>query len=309
MANWNTGPGFYPPPQQPQGDPYAAPIPNYGTQTNYNPYAGQWNAPQPGYVPPPGYAQPPGYNPQPTYNQNETGMYTAGSNFEDAKMHFTDTSVRHGFIRKVYSILMLQLLMTFGFVALCVAPTGTDEFLKRNPFVFFLAIVVMLGTMISMACCESVRRKSPTNIIVLGIFTAAESVLIGYTSINVDSGMVMTAVGITAAICLALTLFAFQTKYDFTGLGVYLFVAAIVLMIFGFVLMFTGYNKTAHLFYGAFGALLFSFYLIYDTQLMMGGGHKFSISPEEYIFAALNLYMDIIQIFLFILQILRAADD
>lgn len=51
------------------------------------------------------------------------------------------------------------------------------------------------------------------------------------------------------------------------------------------------------------GALLFSVYLIYDTQLMMGGDHKFSISPEEYVFAALNIYLDIIMIFLYILRL------
>jgi len=41
---------------------------------------------------------------------------------------------------------------------------------------------------------------------------------------------------------------------------------------------------------------------------MMGGKHKYSISPEEYVFAALNLYLDIIQIFLYILQILGQRD-
>lgn len=42
---------------------------------------------------------------------------------------------------------------------------------------------------------------------------------------------------------------------------------------------------------------------------MMGGNHKFSISPEEYIFAALNLYMDIVNIFIYILTIISAARD
>ena len=55
--------------------------------------------------------------------------------------------------------------------------------------------------------------------------------------------------------------------------------------------------------YGAAGALLFSFYIIYDTQIMMGGKHKYAISPEEYIFAALNLYLDVINLFLYILMI------
>ena len=43
------------------------------------------------------------------------------------------------------------------------------------------------------------------------------------------------------------------------------------------------------------------------SQMMMGGNHKFSISPEEYIFAAIAIYLDIINIFLYILRIVGAA--
>lgn len=41
-----------------------------------------------------------------------------------------------------------------------------------------------------------------------------------------------------------------------------------------------------------------------DTQLMLGGKHKYTISAEEYIFAALNLYLDIVTLFLMILQLI-----
>lgn len=114
------------------------------------------------------------------------------------------------------------------------------------------------------------------------------------------------AVGITAVICFSLTLFAFQTKFDFTGCGTYLFIALICLVLFGFLLSFKlvegdGPQKV----YAGLGALLFSFYLVYDTQLMIGGDHKYSISPEEYIFAALNLYLDIINLFIYILRLMR----
>jgi len=63
-------------------------------------------------------------------------------------------------------------------------------------------------------------------------------------------------------------------------------------------------GKVIGLVYASLGALLFSVYLVYDTQLMLGGNHKYSISPEEYIFAALNLYLDIINIFMYILTII-----
>ena len=50
-------------------------------------------------------------------------------------------------------------------------------------------------------------------------------------------------------------------------------------------------------------------YIVFDTQMMLGGKHKYSLSPEEYIFAALNLYLDVVNLFLFILTIVGAARD
>lgn len=91
-------------------------------------------------------------------------------------------------------------------------------------------------------------------------------------------------------------------------MGGVLFVAVIVLMIFGIVAIFVP-GKTITLIYASVGALIFSFYLIYDTQMMMGGKHKYSISPEEYIFAALNLYLDIIQILMYVLMIIGVTRD
>ena len=114
---------------------------------------------------------------------------------------------------------------------------------------------------------------------------------------------VLIAAGICAAVCLALTIFAFQTKWDFTGLGGILLASLVILMMFGFMAVVYG-GEILHLVYSALGALVFSFYLVYDTQMMIGGNHKFSISPEEYIFAALSIYMDVIQLFLRILIIL-----
>ena len=113
---------------------------------------------------------------------------------------------------------------------------------------------------------------------------------------------VMIAVGICAAICLALTIFSFQTKWDFTLYGGILFVGVIVLFIFGFLAICIP-SEALYIFYSSLGALLFSFYLVYDTQLMLGGKHKYSISPEEHIFAALNLYLDIANIFVRVLAV------
>jgi len=47
------------------------------------------------------------------------------------------------------------------------------------------------------------------------------------------------------------------------------------------------------------GAVVFSLFIIYDTHMIMR-----RLSPEEYIFAAINLYLDIINLFLHILKML-----
>merc|ERR1712008_628597 len=51
-------------------------------------------------------------------------------------------------------------------------------------------------------------------------------------------------------------------------------------------------------------AILFSFYIVYDTQLIMGGKHsKGQFGVDDYVFAALNLYLDVINLFIELLQI------
>ena len=55
---------------------------------------------------------------------------------------------------------------------------------------------------------------------------------------------------------------------------------------------------------------LFAFYIVFDTQMMLGswGGHKVEFSIDDYAFAALNLYLDIINFFLYILEIVGTRE-
>lgn len=90
-------------------------------------------------------------------------------------------------------------------------------------------------------------------------------------------------------------------------MGGILFAGIIILFILAiFAVIFQ--DRTLTLIYASLGAFLFCVYLVYDIQLMMGGKHKYSISPEEYIFAALNIYLDIINIFIYILMIIGSRN-
>ena len=47
--------------------------------------------------------------------------------------------------------------------------------------------------------------------------------------------------------------------------------------------------------------------IVNDTQLMIGGSHKYALSPEDFKFAAINLYIVNIRLFMYILSIIGAS--
>ena len=122
-----------------------------------------------------------------------------------------------------------------------------------------------------------------------------------------QSKEVLIADGICTVVCLSITLFSLQTKWDFTVCGGFIFVSFVVLLMFA-IMAICMPSYVMNLLYASLGALVFSLYLVFDTQLMLGGSHKYSISPEEYIFAALNLYLDIVNIFIYILAIVGGSN-
>ena len=84
----------------------------------------------------------------------------------------------------------------------------------------------------------------------------------------------------------------------------YLFGALWVLILFGFMAMFFPHSSGLELGYGIVGALIFSGYILVDTQLIIRHYHV-----EEEIAAAISLYLDIINLFLMILRILNSQQN
>lgn len=201
---------------------------------------------------------------------------------------------------------MVQLTITLGFIGLLCFEPNTKRFVHQTPSLLYVAVGIMVVALLILLCCGEVRRKAPMNYITLFLFTIAEGFLLGVAASKYAQDAVLIAVGITAVVCLALTLFAFQTKYDFTMMGGLLLVAVIILIVFGIMTIFMR-DKILHLVYASLAALVFSAFLVYDTQIIMGGKHKYSISPEEYVFAALNLYLDVVNIFTYIMIIVGYA--
>ncbi|PNI46272.1 GRINA isoform 8, partial [Pan troglodytes] len=133
------------------------------------------------------------------------------------------------------------------------------------------------------------------------VLTASLSYMVGMIASFYNTEAVIMAVGITTAVCFTVVIFSMQTRYDFTSCMGVLLVSMVVLFIFAILCIFIR-NRILEIVYASLGALLFTCFLAVDTQLLLGN-KQLSLSPEEYVFAALNLYTDIINIFLYILTI------
>ena len=124
--------------------------------------------------------------------------------------------------------------------------------------VFGVSAVFMITLSCALSCCENVRRTHPWNLICLGLYTLATTVLVTFATVAYDTTSVAYAAGFTAAITIGLTIFAMQTKIDFTIYYQLAFVLLLCLMLFGFTFAFTRFAPLQRV-YAAFGAILFSF--------------------------------------------------
>uniref|UniRef100_A0A8C5LNE1 Protein lifeguard 2 n=1 Tax=Leptobrachium leishanense TaxID=445787 RepID=A0A8C5LNE1_9ANUR len=257
------------------------------------------------------------------YN-GDTEMLTA--------LSWDDQNVRRSFIRKVYSILLTQLLVTLAVVALFtfrrvrrsyhpihfylgklnpLTSEPVKDYVQANPGWYWASYVVFFVTYLTLACCSGPRRYFPWNLILLGIFTLSMAYVTGMLSSYYNTKSVILCLGITALVCLSVTLFSFQTKIDITSCQGVLFVLVMVLLFSGLflvVLIPFQYIPWLHGIYAVLGAIVFTMFLAFDTQMLMGS-RRYALSPEEYIFGALNIYLDIIYIFSFFLQIFGTSQD
>jgi len=205
------------------------------------------------------------------------------------------------FVRKVYSILTVQLLATAALSSVSFFSPGYKAWIQTNQWMMWVSLFGAIGFML----LTFWKRKSyPTNLLFLAGFTAMEAYSISVVTSFFESKIVLEALIFTLGIFIALTLFACQTKYDFTSWIPYLAGALWVVIIFGFMAAFFPHTSTIELGYGIVCALIFSGYILVDTQLIMKHYHV-----EEEIAASISLYLDIINLFLAILRILNSQQN
>jgi len=218
-----------------------------------------------------------------------------------------NVQTRLGFIRKVFGILSAQMILTTILCVISVSSTSFSHFQKSHPEIFIISIVVSIISMILLTCFRSISRSVPINYIMLFIFTLAEAYIVSSICGMTSPRLVIMAAAMTCAITCGLTIYAWTTKTDFTVMNSILFICSLVMLLFGIFLMFTKI-KILHIIYSSLGVLLYSVYLIYDIQLLIGNKEN-ALDIDDYIYASAMLYIDIINMFLHILNLLKQISE
>jgi modulator of FtsH protease len=211
----------------------------------------------------------------------------------------TSSQERNKVLRNTYWLLALSLVPTILGAWMGVA-TGITSGLTGG-----IGLMVFLGGAFGFIYAIEKTKNSAAGVPVLLAFTffmgLMLSRLIG-TVLGFKNGseLIMTAFGGTAGVFFVMASLSSVIKRSLEGMGKWLFVGAIAIMIGGIINVFVG--STAGMMAISVAAIgVFSAYMLYDLKRIIDGGET------NYISATLALYLDIMNVFQSLLALLGIA--
>ncbi|GAA7221727.1 Bax inhibitor-1/YccA family protein [Helicobacter pylori] len=224
--------------------------------------------------------------------------------YDRANSHnaYAENSLSHeselvSFVKTTYKFFAGSLLLaTIG------ALLGLMNFqaVVQYKWVFFIAeIAALFGLMFS-------KSKPGLNLFMLFAFTSLSGVtlvpLLGMVIAKAGLGAIWQALGMTTIVFGLMSVYALKTKNDLANMGRMLFIALIVVVVCSLINLFLGSPMFQVVIAGA-STILFSLYIAYDTQNIVKGMYD---SPID---AAVSLYLDFLNVFISILQIIGIFSD
>lgn len=224
--------------------------------------------------------------------------------YDRANSHnaYAENSLSHeselvSFVKTTYKFFAGSLLLaTIG------ALLGLMNFqaVVQYKWVFFIAeIAALFGLMFS-------KSKPGLNLFMLFAFTSLSGVtlvpLLGMVIAKAGLGAIWQALGMTTIVFGLMSVYALKTKNDLANMGKMLFIALVVVLVCSLINLFLGSPMFQVVIAGA-SAVLFSLYIAYDTQNIVKGMYD---SPID---AAVSLYLDFLNVFISILQIIGIFSD
>ena len=215
----------------------------------------------------------------------------------DSSVTTTTSSV--AFIKKTYQLLAAS-MVTAAAGAYVTMPYAV-EIMQYKWFIFGAELLILFFGL-SMS-----RGKPGLNLFMLFAFTFLSGVsLVPLLArfIGMGSGSTIgTAFLMTSVLFGALSLFAINSKSDYSSWGKPLFITLIIVIIASLVNYFILNSPIMHIVITAGILLLFSIFTIYDTQNIANGAYDSEVD------AAVSLYLDFLNMFTALLQLLGIMDD
>ncbi|KAI5077460.1 hypothetical protein GOP47_0007900 [Adiantum capillus-veneris] len=264
-------------------------------------------------VPPPisgyQYGMPPMGAPGPVYPpslKREYGDVESGYGHQPPLYPYIapdENAMRWAFIRKVYTILSMQLILTAIVAGTVAFYHPVSEFLVRTP-----GIIIGIAFLPFIFLCPlyCYRQIFPLNLILLALFTASISFTIGIAAAFTEAKVIWESALLTAVVVVSLTLYTFwaaRRGHDFSFLGPILFASLMIIIVFIIIQIFFPLGRLSHAIIGGIASLIFCGYIIYDTDNLIK-----RYTYDEYAWASVALYLDIINLFLSLMTLFRAVN-
>jgi len=211
--------------------------------------------------------------------------------------------IQKHFIRRIYSLLCVQLAVTFSMCILFYNVDSVKQYVLQKSVLMWIAIILtFVFLFIGSPPCYG--RHHPINLLALLGFTLCESYLVGYTCLLYNSVIVLMACGITLSTFVGLTLFVMYSKKDFNFLGAGLYSSLWVIILGGIITVFLPNMPIFNVVMAIMGCMVAIGYILYDTSEIVN-----RMEIDEYVFACMSLYIDIIMLFMNLLQLLTGGKN
>lgn len=204
-----------------------------------------------------------------------------------------DEHDKNGFIRKVYGIFTMQLGATTAFIAISMANPQVIVWQVKNMWLFWVLLILGLVCQCTIICNRAIGRTVPINYLLLAFITFSESYLLSMICARYKPQSVFVVALITTAGFVGMTFYAMWTKTDLTVYGSLIAGLSGVMFVMAIVLMFTKIPALL-LIYNIIGVVLALLFVAIDTQQITNRKGENALGYDEYVVAALMLYLDFI---------------
>jgi len=202
-------------------------------------------------------------------------------------------------LRNTYALLGLSMIPTI--IGAFFGLQMNFSFMAQHPFMFAIGFFAVMFGMFQLIAA---KQNSPAGVWLLLAMTFVFGLLLGpilQVALHLQNGaeIVGLAAAGTGVTFLSLAAIASSPARDFSGLGKFLFIGLILVLLASLANAFFHFDP-AHLMISGVSVLIFSGYILYDVNQIVRGGQT------NYVMATLAIYLDIYNLFVNLLTILMS---